>query len=292
MRAAVAERSDTPAIPATLVAAAKAAPYLSAGEERDLAIRWRDHGDKLAGDRLIRAHLRLGIRMASKYFGYGLPIEDLVSEASIGLTRALKNFDPDKGFRFSTYAIWWIRAALSEYVIYNSSVVKSGTTHDERRLFYRLRHMKARLGAYANDEISSDVIQMIAANLRTDPNTVIALNALMSGDVSLNAAVATQDAYAPELIDLIEDEGDQQEILVDRTRAQVQNRAIVQHGLKSLSDRERDILERRHLTEYPVTLRDLGIKYGVSMERIRQIEAKAFKVFRARVRERIPKFCD
>jgi RNA polymerase sigma-32 factor len=277
------------AIPPSYKRVIDTAPYLERDEEYDLAVRWRDHGDKRAADRIVRAHLRLAIRMASKFFGYGLPIEDLVSEANIGLVKALGNFDPDLGFRFSTYSMWWIRASLNDYVIYNTSLVKIGTTHDQKRLFFRLRALKAKLGAYADGDMSAEMVRMLAANLKTDPQTVIELNARITGDASLNFSA---EPGSPQMIDLLEGTELPQDIQYDRKRAADRHAEIIQIGMAEMSERERDVLSRRKLTESPFTLEQLGEIYGVSKERIRQIEAVAIRRLKHRIRAITPHFAD
>lgn len=265
------------AIPQSYIQAAKKAAYLSAEEERDLAFRWRNQKDKRAADRIIRAHLRLVIRMAGKYFGYGLPIEDLVSEGNIGMLKALDNFEPKLGFRFSTYATWWIRAALNDFVIFNSSLVKMGTTADQKRLFFNLRNVKAQLGAYGDGELSFDMAQMIASNLRTTPQAVIEMNARIYGDDTLNVRPKPD---LPEIIEGIEDDAERQDFVIERKQTRQLHRRILQIGLKDMKDRERDIFVRRKMIRNPLTLEQLGAVYGVSRERIRQIEAAATKKFR------------
>lgn len=288
MRAKSVSFAPANAVPAFFRSAIDNSPYLSAEEERSLALRYRDLQDKRAADRIIRAHLRLAIRMASRFFGYGLPIEDLVSEANVGLVRALETFDPDKGFRFSTYSMWWIRAALLEYVTYNTSMVKIGTTASQRNLFYRLRAMKSKLGAYANGNLSSEVIQLIASNLKVEPQAVVEMNGRLGGDSSLN----DRNLDGSELIDMLEDYAPTPEALEERKRVAAQHQRIIEEGMVDMTDRERDIIVRRKLVDAPLTLGQLGKLYGVSQERIRQIEALAIRKFKLRTKEITPQFAD
>lgn len=287
MRAKSVSFAPDNAVPAFFRSAIDNSPYLSAEEERSLALRYRDLRDKRAADRIIRAHLRLAIRMASRFFGYGLPIEDLVSEANVALVRALETFDPDKGFRFSTYSMWWIRAALFEYVIYSTSMVKIGTT-EQRNLFYRVRAMKSKLGAYANGDLSSEVIQLIASNLKVEPQAVVEINGRLGGDSSLNG----RNLDGHELIDMLEDYAPTPETLEERKRVAAQHQRIIEEGMANLTDRERDIIVRRKLVETPLTLGQLGKLYGVSHERIRQIEAIAIRKFKFRTKRITPQFAD
>ena len=249
-------------------------PLLSAEEERRLAHRWQESGDSAAFEQLIGSHLRLVVGLAKKARGYGLQTADLIAEGNIGLIEAARRFDPDRGNRFSTYAIWWIRAAIQRYVLDNASVVRLGTTAGQKKLFFNLSRLKGELGEFDDDNISSDAVISIAERLGVRADEVIDMNGrLARGDYSLNVPVTQQgetnwqDLLADESVDMEAEIADDDELS--------HRRAYVWRGLSELSDRERDILVRRRLNDDHETLAVLSQEYGVSRERIRQIEMAA-----------------
>lgn len=257
-------------------------PILSHKEETDLARRWRDHQDPAAAEKIVNCHLRYVIAIAMKYRGYGAQIDDLIAEGNMGLLRALDRFDPERGFRFSTYAGWWIRAALNDYVMHEASIVKTGTTPDQKKLFFRLRGAKARLGIYDDNDLTREAAEKIATDLCVNVEEVIRMNRrVIIGDSSLNKPASKDGIDGIHLLPSSDPLPDESLVL---KRAQELNKEIVQIGLASLTDRERDIVVRRHLIDDTMTLEDLGQVYGVSRERIRQVEKKAFEKFTKAVR--------
>ena len=250
-------------------------PILSFDEEQDLARRWRGQGDARAFELLVGSHLRLVVKLAKKAGGYGLQIADLIAEGNIGLLEAGRKFDPDRGNRFSTYAIWWIRASIQRYVLNNASVVRMGTTAGQKRLFFNVKRLKSELGEFDDDSISNNAVTSIAERLGVRADEVIDMNGRLSrGDYSLNATVSdeSQTDWQETLVD---DSMDQESELI-WTDERRHRREQLQYGLEFLSDRERDILIQRRLVDDRETLATLGTKYGVSRERIRQIEVAAF----------------
>ena len=250
-------------------------PLLSLEAEQDLARRWRDKNDPAAFEQLIGSHLRLVVKLAKKAGGYGLQMADLIAEGNIGLIDAARKFDPDHGNRFSTYAIWWIRAAIQRYVLGNSSVVRLGTTAGQKKLFFNLRRLKGELGEFDDDNISGEAVTSIAERLGVHADEIIDMNGRLSrNDYSLNATVA-QDGEMNWQDTLVDESVDVEADLVGRDELH-HHRVYLQRGLSELNERERDILVRRRLTEDRKTLADLSEEYGVSRERIRQIEVAAF----------------
>ena len=250
-------------------------PLLSLEAEQDLARRWRDKNDSAAFEQLIGSHLRLVVKLAKKAGGYGLQMADLIAEGNIGLIDAARKFDPDHGNRFSTYAIWWIRAAIQRYVLGNSSVVRLGTTAGQKKLFFNLRRLKGELGEFDDDNISGEAVTSIAERLGVHADEIIDMNGRLSrNDYSLNATVA-QDGEMNWQDTLVDESVDVEADLVGRDELH-HHRVYLQRGLSELNERERDILVRRRLTEDRKTLADLSEEYGVSRERIRQIEVAAF----------------
>ncbi|MBH64398.1 MAG: RNA polymerase factor sigma-32 [Alphaproteobacteria bacterium] len=258
-------------------------PLLSLEAEQDLARRWRDKNDSAAFEQLIGSHLRLVVKMAKKAGGYGLQMADLIAEGNIGLIDAARKFDPDHGNRFSTYAIWWIRAAIQRYVLGNSSVVRLGTTAGQKKLFFNLRRLKGELGEFDDDNISGEAVTSIAERLGVHADEIIDMNGRLSrNDYSLNATVA-QDGEMKWQDTLVDESVDVEADLVGRDELH-HHRVYLQRGLSELNERERDILVRRRLTEDRKTLADLSEEYGVSRERIRQIEVAAFNKLKKSVR--------
>lgn len=256
------------------IADARRFPMLGAEEERELARRWHRDGDEQALEKLIGSHLRLVIKRARKKAGYGLPLGDLVAEGNHGLMQAALKFDPERGFRFATYAIWWVEAAMQDYVMRNWSIVRIGTSAAQKRLFFKLRQKKAALGDVGGGVIDHDVATAIAVDLGVDVDEVRAMDGrLASPDNSLNAPIGAEgDAEFQDI--LVDEETNPEHELIELDET-LKRRAMLDDALHVLNDRERDILIQRRLTEDRPTLGDLSEKYGVSRERIRQIETRA-----------------
>lgn len=250
-------------------------PVLTENEERDLITDFKQNGNLAAAQRLITSHLRLAAKIALTYRRYGLPLADIVSEANIGLMQAVKKFDLEKKVRLSTYAIWWIKAAVNDYILRSWSLVKIGTVAAQKKLFYNLSRIKARLGLYENKALEPAVVKQIAGELVVDEQDVIEMNQRIGGDKSLN--VAAGDDGAQEQIDFLVDSRQNIEARVANKEEAVYKQKILKDCLARLNERESYIIRRRMLTDNPVTLEDLGAELGVSRERIRQIEKKAFE---------------
>jgi len=258
-------------------------PVLAPEEEYMLAKRWQQHEDVDAAHRLVTSHLRLVAKMALGFRHYGLPLADLISEGNLGLMRAVKKFDPDKGFRLATYAMWWIKAALHEYVLSSWSMVRLGTLAAHKKLFFNLRRVKAKLHILDSAELSADDTARIAAELEVPEDQVRLMNQRIGGrDSSLNAPVSSE--YAIERQDLlVDDRPDQEAALAEREDTKRGN-ALLAEGFKVLDKRELDILTQRRLRDAPLTLEELGTRYGISRERVRQIENRAFSKLQAAVK--------
>ena len=251
-------------------------PMLVPGEEFMLAKRWQEHADAEAAQKLVTSHLRLVARIAMGYRGYGLPIGEVISEGNVGLMQAVKRFDPDRGFRLATYAMWWIRASIQEYILRSWSLVKMGTTAAQKKLFFNLRRAKGQLQALEEGDLRPDQVKAIAKKLGVPEEDVISMNRRLSGDTSLNAPVRA-DLESGEWQDwLVDDAPDQEEQLVERDEMD-HRREFLTSALTTLNDRERRIFEARRLSEEPATLEELSTEFGVSRERIRQIEVRAFE---------------
>jgi len=258
-------------------------PILSPEEEYMLAKRWQQHEDVSAAHQLVTSHLRLVAKMAFGFRHYGLPLSDLISEGNVGLMRAVKKFEPDKGFRLATYAMWWIRASLHEYVLSSWSMVRLGTLSAHKKLFFNLRKVKARLQILDSADLSAEDGRRIASALDVSEEDVQIMNQRLSGrDSSLNAPLTVDQGL--ERQDLLVDESpDQETVLGEREERQLQSRWLTE-GLKLLDPRELDILTERRLRDNPMTLEELGVRYNVSRERIRQIENRAFARLQAAIR--------
>lgn len=254
------------------LAAIRRIPVLSAEEEYMLASRFRDHGDLSAAKQLISAHLRLAAKVAFSYRYYGLPLEDLISEANVGLMQAVKRFVPDKGNRLSTYAVWWIKAAINEFVLKSWSLVRIGTIAAQKRLFYNLRKIKARLGLYGDSALDSDSVKEISKDLHVSESDVTEMDMRLNGDVSLNTPVY-DDGYA-ERQDFLTDEGNIESEIAERQETTLR-RTLLTQAMNALSDREKIVVQARRLSENPETLDELGERLGISRERVRQIENRA-----------------
>ncbi|ABC21911.1 RNA polymerase sigma factor RpoH [Rhodospirillum rubrum] len=251
-------------------------PMLAPEEEYTLAQRLRDSGDSEAAHRLVTSHLRLVAKIAMGYRGYGLPMGEVISEGNVGLMQAVKRFDPERGFRLATYAMWWIRAAIQEYILHSWSLVKMGTTAAQKKLFFNLRKMKGQLQLMDEGDMHPDKVTQIATKLGVPEQDVINMNRrLSSPDHSLNAPVRMDGDG--EWQDWLVDESDDQETTLAESQEMGQRRALLSGALKSLNERERHILTQRRLRDDPVTLEDLSQHYGISRERVRQIEVRAFE---------------
>lgn len=264
-------------------------PLLSAQEEYMLARRFADHGDVEAAHKLVTSHLRLVAKIALGYRYYGLPISDLISEGNIGLMRAVKKFDPERGFRLTTYAIWWIKAAINEFVLASWSLVKMGTDAAQKKLFFNLRKLKARLGVYDEGDIPEPAAEKIAKRLSVETSEVIDMNRRMWGsDSSLNQIVGSDsDTERQEL--LADDTPDQEFQLAERQERLIRN-GLLKAALSKLTPRERKIIEERRLTDNPRTLEEIGMDFGVSRERVRQLENRAFAKLQRSILEAANRF--
>jgi RNA polymerase sigma-32 factor len=259
-------------------------PMLQPDEEYMLAKRWTEHNDGDAAHRLVTSHLRLVARIAMGYRGYGLPIGEVISEGNVGLMQAVKRFDPDKGFRLATYAMWWIRASIQEYILRSWSLVKMGTTASQKKLFFNLRRMKGQIQALEEGDLKPDQVKQIATKLGVAEDDVISMNRRLSGDASLNAPLRA-DSESGEWQDwLVDDSPGQEEILVESEEMD-RRKVYLASALSTLNDREKRIFEARRLAEDPATLEDLSAEFGVSRERIRQIEVRAFEKIQAAVQK-------
>ncbi|HET9816134.1 MAG TPA: RNA polymerase sigma factor RpoH [Xanthobacteraceae bacterium] len=256
-------------------------PMLQAGEECLLAKRWREHGDRNAAHKLVTSHLRLAAKLAMGYRGYGLPISELISEGNVGLMQASKRFDPDKGFRFATYAMWWIKAAIQDYILRSWSVVKIGTTANQKKLFFNLRKAKNRISALEEGDLRPDQVKLIAQRVGVSEQDVVDMNRRLAGDVSLNLQMR-DDGDSDEWQDWVADESSDQESRLAESEEWETRRKALGKALSVLSERERRIFQARRLADESATLQELAAEFTISRERVRQIEARAFqKVQRA-----------
>ena len=261
-------------------------PMLEPEEEYMLAKRWVETQDAGAAHRLVTSHLRLAAKIAMGYRGYGLPQAEVISEANVGLMQAVKRFDPERGFRLATYAMWWIRASIQEYILRSWSLVKLGTTSAQKKLFFNLRKAKARIGALEEGDLRPENVAKIAHDLNVTEDEVVDMNRRLSGaDASLNATVGSDGDSATQWQDWLEDEDADQAVAYEARNEMAARLELLTRAMDVLNDRERDILTERRLSDEPVTLEDLSARYGVSRERIRQIEVRAFEKLQARMRE-------
>ncbi len=250
-----------------------------------LAKRWAEEQDTEAAHKMVTSHLRLAAKIAMGYRGYGLPQAEVISEANVGLMQAVKRFDPEKGFRLATYAMWWIRASIQEYILRSWSMVKLGTTSAQKKLFFNLRKAKARIGALEDGDLRPENVKQIAHDLGVTEDEVISMNRRMSGgDASLNAQVGTEGEGSMEWQDWLEDESADQAADYEKRDELDARRELLAEAMDVLNDREKDILTQRRLGDKPVTLEDLSGQYDVSRERIRQIEVRAFEKLQKRMR--------
>jgi RNA polymerase sigma-32 factor len=261
-------------------------PMLEPQDEYMLAKRWREHGDRDAAHKLVTSHLRLVAKIAMGYRGYGLPISEVISEGNVGLMQAVKRFEPEKGFRLATYAMWWIKAAIQEYILRSWSLVKMGTTANQKKLFFNLRKAKSRISALEEGDLRPDQVKLIAKRLGVTEQDVVDMNRRLGGDASLNTPIR-EDGDAGEWQDwLVDDHVSQESTLADSEELDNRKRALTD-ALTVLNDRERRIFEARRLAEEPVTLEDLAAEFQVSRERVRQIEVRAFEKVQKAVRNRV-----
>lgn len=253
-------------------------PMLAPEEEYMLAKRWREHDDSDAASKLVTSHLRLVAKIAMGYRGYGLPLAELISEGNVGMMQAVKRFDPERGFRLATYAMWWIRASIQEYILHSWSLVKMGTTAAQKKLFFNLRRLKGQLHAIEDGDMSPENVKKVAETLKVTEAEVVSMNRRLSGgDHSLNAPLRADGNGDSEWQDWLVDESDSQETLIAEAQETDKRRVLLNDAMRTLNDRERHILNERRLADDPSTLEELSKVYGISRERVRQIEVRAFE---------------
>jgi len=261
-------------------------PMLEPQEEYMLAKRWREHGDREAAHRLVTSHLRLVAKIAMGYRGYGLPIAEVISEGNVGLMQAVKRFEPEKGFRLATYAMWWIKASIQEYILRSWSLVKMGTTANQKKLFFNLRKAKSKISALEEGDLRPDQVALIAKRLGVTEQDVIDMNRRLGGDASLNTPIR-EDGDSGEWQDWLVDETPTQERVLAENEELDNRRKALGEALSVLNDRERRIFEARRLADDPITLEELAEEFGVSRERVRQIEVRAFEKVQNAVKSRV-----
>lgn len=263
-------------------------PMLEPEEEYMLAKRWKEHEDQDAAAQLVTSHLRLVAKIAMGYRGYGLPLGEIISEGNVGLMQAVKRFEPERGFRLATYAMWWIRASIQEYILRSWSLVKIGTTAAQKKLFFNLRRIKGEIKALEDGDLKQENLEKIASTLKVSEEEVISMNRRMSGpDSSLNTPLRV-DAEGEWQDWLVDETDDQEKILGNREEAEERNKLLTD-ALKVLNERERAILSKRRLQEEPLTLEQLSKQYGISRERVRQIEVRAFEKIQKEIKAKIVK---
>ncbi len=261
-------------------------PMLEPQVEYMLAKRWREHGDRDAAHKLVTSHLRLVAKIAMGYRGYGLPISEVISEGNVGLMQAVKRFEPEKGFRLATYAMWWIKAAIQEYILRSWSLVKMGTTANQKKLFFNLRKAKSKISALEEGDLRPDQVKLIAKRLGVTEQDVVDMNRRLGGDVSLNAPIR-EEGDSGEWQDWLVDESASQESRLAETEETDNRRKALGEALSVLNERERRIFEARRLVDDPITLEELADEFGVSRERVRQIEVRAFEKVQKAVKSRV-----
>jgi len=262
-------------------------PMLTPEQEESLANRWREHGDLEAAHMLATSHLRLVAKIAMGYGGYGLPLNDLIAEGNIAMMRAVKRFDPSRGARLATYAVWWIRAAIQQYILHNWSLVKMGTTAAQKKLFFNLRRLKARMRAFEEGDLPSAAVRRIALELDVSDADVVSMNRRLAGsDHSLNRKLS--DDGEGEWQDLLTDDRDDQETRLADCEERRQRTTLLNSAIRVLNERERAILSARHLCDDPATLEDLSQRYGICPERVSQIEKRALQKLRHAIEKRAP----
>ncbi len=261
-------------------------PMLEAQEEYMLAKRWREDGNREAAHRLVTSHLRLAAKIATGYRGYGLPIAEVISEGNVGLMQAVKRFDPEKGFRLATYAMWWIRASIQEYILRSWSLVRMGTTANQKKLFFNLRKAKSKISALEEGDLHPDQVELIAKRVGVTEQDVVDMNRRLGGDASLNAPIR-EDGGSGEWQDWLVDAAPSQErVLVENEEFDNRRKALGE-ALTVLNERERRIFEARRLVDEPITLEELAEEFGVSRERVRQLEVRAFEKVQKAVKNRV-----
>jgi RNA polymerase sigma-32 factor len=248
--------------------------------EYRLAKRWREHGDRKAADQIITSHLRLSAKVAMSYRGYGLPLSEIISEGNVGLMQAINRFEPERGFRFATYAIWWIRASIQDYILRSWSLVKIGTTASQKKLFFKLRSAKAKIAALENADLRPEQVKVIATALGVKDQEVVDMNRRLGGDASLNASIRDEE-NSGEWLDYLVDESPSPEAIVVEHDESDHRHVVLARAIGVLDNRERRIFEARHLIDEPRTLEDLAVEFKVSRERVRQIEVRAFEKVQA-----------
>src|SRR6266404_1282004 len=256
---------------------------LERDQEYKLAKRWREHGDRDAAHQLVTSHLRLAAKIAMNYRGYGLPVSEIISEGNVGLMQALHRFEPEKGFRFATYAMWWIRACIQDYILRSWSLVKIGTTTNQKKLFFKLRSAKSKIAALESGDLHPDQVASIAKTLDVTNQDVVDMNRRLGGDKSINAPIHNDGETGEWQDHLVDQSPSPEAIVVEQDEKDRQLKALVA-AIDVLDDRERRIFEARRLVDEPLTLEDLAAKFNVSRERIRQIEARAFEKVRKAAR--------
>ncbi|AQT45680.1 RNA polymerase sigma factor RpoH [Bartonella sp. M0177] len=259
-------------------------PMLEPQEEYMLAKRYREHNDPKAAHKLVTSHLRLVAKIAMGYRGYGLPIGEVISEGNVGLMQAVKRFEPERGFRLATYAMWWIKASIQEYVLRSWSLVKMGTTANQKRLFFNLRKVKSKIQALDDGDLNPEQVKEIATRLNVSEDDVISMNRRLSGDTSLNAPIRASEGESGEWQDwLVDDSSSQEQLLIEEDELE-NRRAMLEKAMEGLNDREKRIFKARRLSDDPVTLEELSTEFGISRERVRQIEVRAFEKVQNAVR--------
>ena len=260
-------------------------PMLQPQEEYMLAKRYREHDEPKAAERLVNSHLRLVAKIAMGYRGYGLPLGEVISEGNVGLMQAVKRFEPDKGFRLATYAMWWIKASIQEYILRTWSLVKMGTTANQKRLFFNLRRVKGKIQAFEDGDLRPDQVQQIATTLGVTEKEVVSMNRRLGGDSSLNAPLRSSEGESSEWQDWLVDDAESQEAVLAEQEEYDVRRDMLKNAMGVLNPRETRIFEARRLSESPITLEELSTEFGVSRERVRQIEVRAFEKVQKAVQE-------
>src|ERR1700733_4472808 len=254
-------------------------PILERDQEYRLAKRWREQGDQDAANQIVTSHLRLAVKIAMSYRGYGLPMAEIISEGNVGLMQALNRFEPDRGFRFSTYAMWWIKASIQDYILRSWSLVKIGTTMSQRKLFFKLRSAKSKIAALESGDMHPDQVALIAKNLDVTDQEVVDMNRRLGGDKSINTPLRNDGEIGEWQDHLVDQSPSPEALVVEQDERDHQHSALIA-AIDVLNGRERRIFEARHLADEPMTLEQLAAKFNVSRERVRQIEVRAFEKVR------------
>ena len=260
--------------------------FLEREQEYRLAKRWREHGDRKAADQIVTSHLRLAAKIAMNYRGYGLPLSEIISEGNVGLMQAIHRFEPERGFRFATYAIWWIKASIQDYILRSWSLVKIGTTTNQKKLFFKLRSAKAKIAALDNADLRPEQVKAIATTLGVKDREVVDMNRRLGGDASLNASIRDEENSGEWQDYLVDESPSPEAILVEHDESDHRH-VVLARAIGVLDNRERRIFEARHLVDEPRTLEDLAVEFKVSRERVRQIEVRAFEKVQAAAKKRI-----